>query len=704
MSGEAVELPRPFGRYTLLERLNVGGMAEVYIGSTKGIGGFEKQVAIKVIHPRYSEDRQFVQMLIQEAKLTVLLNHINIVQTFDLGREGENYFIVMEYVNGVDGFRLAKRAKKQGQLLPVDVCAYVMAEVCAGLDYAHRRRDEQGRPLNIVHRDVSPQNVLISFDGEVKVTDFGIAKAALSEEETEVGVIKGKYHYMSPEQAWGDPVDARGDVFSAGLVLYELLSGDLVYRSKNIVRLLDEVRRAEIKPPHHKRSDLPWGIVDIVMRACAKRPGDRYQSAGEMSQALREFLYSDFPQFRANRLVDLTEQLFGEDFDSGEMSKASSQSMPAMAGEEFAPDPDQSVLFGLNELANAQGKGGLRARSEGTNSATSPSETVDFRGIRGLRTNPVQENVDESFEEEKTVFEATPYGERVGAEKVEVTEPSLSSSRPHSVSGSKRPSLLARAASSLGELPSAPKPAPPPADPFPDGFAPRASLPSHAGPQPDRSAPRHSAPEARGSASVAQNAVAQSGPSPLAPVPDKTIPDVTGGSTKRRWGALLFVGASLLAVLGFLVVRAVAGPSSIMMHVVSIPHGAEVWVNGTRIRGVTPLRSLQPVPEGGEIGMEIRLAGYEPWTKRVRVANETSHVVASLRPSPAVLHVLSKPSGARVWIDNEAVGETPVPVEGLRVGQTVLVRAAKKGYRPRSETVEIAEKNGELSLELKPRK
>ena len=159
MTGDGVELPRPFGRYTLHERLNVGGMAEVYVGSTKGIGGFEKQVAIKVIHPRYSQDRHFVQMLIQEAKLTVLLNHVNIVQTFDLGREGDNYFIVMEYINGVDAFRLGKRARSLGEGLPVDACAHLLAEACAGLDYAHRRRDEQGRALNIVHRDVSPQNV-----------------------------------------------------------------------------------------------------------------------------------------------------------------------------------------------------------------------------------------------------------------------------------------------------------------------------------------------------------------------------------------------------------------------------------------------------------------------------------------------------------------------------------------------------------------
>lgn len=663
-------------------------MAEVYIGSTKGIGGFEKQVAIKVIHPRYSEDRHFVQMLIQEAKLTVLLNHVNIVQTFDLGREGDNYFIVMEYINGVDGFRLAKRAKRLGEPLPVDVCAYVMAEVCAGLDYAHRRRDGEGRALNIVHRDVSPQNVLISFDGEVKVTDFGIAKAALSENETEVGVIKGKYHYMSPEQAWGDPVDPRGDVFSAGLVLYELLTGDLVYRSKNIVRLLDEVRRAEIKPPHHRRSDLPWGIVDIVMRACAKRPGDRYQSAAEMSQALREFLYSEYPQFRTSQVVDLTLHLFGDDLDTGEMSMVTSQSMPAMASSEFAPDPDQSVLFGLKDLAKAAGEvPPIKAEPSKPSFNQPAGATVDFLAMRmDERDEPQVEDLVEEFDDdEKTIFDAAPFGEQAG--ETQETENSEQSQGSGSSRSTRQPSLLERAASSMGQLPEAPRPA----------FAPAAAPLVQKFESPGQSfAPQPSSPLANTDPPPAPHAQQRAGW-------QVWLDKVQSQAPWARWAALGALGVLLLSVLVFLVGRVVSGPSSIMMHVVSIPHGAEVWVNGTRVRGVTPLRSLQPIPKTGLIDMEVKLEGYETWHESISVAADTSHVVAALRPSPAILSVQSEPAGAKVWVNNQVVGKTPVSVEGLRVGQTVLVRAAKNGYLSQSESIKITKATGEISLALQSR-
>jgi serine/threonine protein kinase len=191
-------------------------MAEVYVAKTQGIGGFEKLLAIKVIHPTYSEDEQFITMLVEEAKLSVLLNHNNVVQTFDLGCTEDTYFIAMELVEGADCYRMLKALRQRKALLPLDICAYIVSAVCSALDYAHRKRDSGGNPLRIVHRDVSPQNVLVSFSGDVKLADFGIAKAALRTQDTQVGIIKGKYYYMSPEQAWGDPMDHRSDIFSAG--------------------------------------------------------------------------------------------------------------------------------------------------------------------------------------------------------------------------------------------------------------------------------------------------------------------------------------------------------------------------------------------------------------------------------------------------------------------------------------------------------
>src|SRR5687768_16231380 len=217
--------PVVYGKYQLLDLLARGGMAEVYRAKSHGVEGFEKVLVIKRILPELGENPQFVEMFINEAKIAVTLSHANIVQVFDLGRADESYFIAMEYVAGYDLATVLARGHRLGRPIPQELAVYVVSELAKGLDYAHRRRDAQLRPLNIVHRDVSPQNVLISFESEVKLTDFGIAKAALavsSEENTEAGVLKGKYAYMSPEQARGEEVDSRTDMFALGVVLHEL--------------------------------------------------------------------------------------------------------------------------------------------------------------------------------------------------------------------------------------------------------------------------------------------------------------------------------------------------------------------------------------------------------------------------------------------------------------------------------------------------
>lgn len=324
------DLPQPFGQYTLLRRIAVGGMAEVYVAKTAGVAGFEKLAALKVIHPRLSEDEHFTQMLVEEAKIAVLLTHVNIAQTLDLGLVDGTYYIAMEFVEGADAYRVMRRCSELRKAMPIDVAAFVAAEMCNGLDYAHRKRDPKtGQPLHIVHRDISPQNVLISFAGEVKIVDFGIAKAASRSTQTEVGVIKGKYYYMSPEQAWGDPMDHRSDVFSTGVVLYELLTGRMLYQDVDVPKLLDKVRKADIPRPETRRPSIPKALSDIVMKALARRPEDRWASAGEMGQALHQFLYSTSPTFTAARLADLLALLFPE--ESGrQLPSAAMDALPAI--------------------------------------------------------------------------------------------------------------------------------------------------------------------------------------------------------------------------------------------------------------------------------------------------------------------------------------------------------------------------------------
>src|SRR5688572_5185570 len=293
---------RQFGPYRLVQQIAVGGMAEIHLAKTHGIAGFEKYVALKMIHPNFSQDEQFILMLIDEAKITVQLQHVNVAQTFDLGRVGDTYYITMEFVDGADLYKLLRRASERNIPTPVDVAAYIAKEMATGLDYAHRKRDMVGRPLGIVHRDVSPQNVLISHAGEVKLVDFGIAKATMRVRQTAVGVIKGKYYYMSPEQAWGDPLDHRSDVFSTGIVLYEMLTGQMLYLEEDLHRLLDMVRKANIAPPSTLRRDVPPQLERIVMHALAKRLDDRYQSAADFATDLERFLHVYSPVFTASKL------------------------------------------------------------------------------------------------------------------------------------------------------------------------------------------------------------------------------------------------------------------------------------------------------------------------------------------------------------------------------------------------------------------
>ena len=211
---------RQFGPYQLVKQIAVGGMAEIHLAKTRGIAGFEKFCALKMIHPNFAQDEQFIEMLIDEAKIAVQLQHANIAQIFDLGKVDDSFFIALEYVHGRDLRSIFDRMRNKGEIMPISMACYVTMQVCEGLDYAHNKRDAQGRELNLIHRDISPQNVLIGYEGECKLIDFGIAKAAGKASKTQAGILKGKFGYMSPEQVRGLPIDKRSDIFAVGIVLY----------------------------------------------------------------------------------------------------------------------------------------------------------------------------------------------------------------------------------------------------------------------------------------------------------------------------------------------------------------------------------------------------------------------------------------------------------------------------------------------------
>ncbi len=302
--------PVVYGKYQLLELLARGGMAEVFKAKSHGVEGFEKVLVIKRILPELSSNPDFVEMFINEAKIAVTLSHANIVQVFDLGRADDTYFIAMEYVAGSDLATVLRRARKYGKPLPVSLAVYLISEVAKGLDYAHRRRDSDLQPLNIVHRDVSPQNVLISYEGEVKLTDFGIAKARGSVEEgTAAGVLKGKYAYMAPEQARGKDVDARTDLFSLGTVLYECLAGRSPFLAASTYDTLQRVRSGESKPLAEVAPEVPEELSAIVARAMSPDPTERYEDAGRFYEELVQFLYGTGQRVGGHDLSNYLDQL-----------------------------------------------------------------------------------------------------------------------------------------------------------------------------------------------------------------------------------------------------------------------------------------------------------------------------------------------------------------------------------------------------------
>jgi tetratricopeptide (TPR) repeat protein/tRNA A-37 threonylcarbamoyl transferase component Bud32 len=275
-----------FGKYSLIRRIGAGGMAEVYLARTTVAQGLAKILVIKKIHGAYARSRQFVHMFVDEAKIALGLNHPNIVQVFDFGVVGDTYFLAMEHVEGLDVLRLLQDCAHERRRVPYGLAAYLVQQVAKGLDYAHRKTDEFGEPLAIVHRDISPQNVLVSWEGAVKIVDFGIARARDVHEEE--GVIKGKFAYMSPEQARGEAVDCRSDVFSAGIVLHELVCGRPLFVGRG-KEALDQVKAGAIPPPRDHAPDLPESLERVVLRALAFHRDDRYQSARELQLDLGRF-------------------------------------------------------------------------------------------------------------------------------------------------------------------------------------------------------------------------------------------------------------------------------------------------------------------------------------------------------------------------------------------------------------------------------
>lgn len=309
-----IEQHEKFGKYILLEKLAMGGMAEVYLAKAPSAGGISKFVAIKRILPQFSENPDFIDMFKDEAKIAINLNHSNVVSIFEFGMEKEQFFLVLEYVEGRNLRQILNKIKKTRQQLSTEQILYVVKEVAAGLDNAHRCLDgSTGRPLNIIHRDMSPQNIMVSFEGEVKVIDFGIAKAESQVESTRAGTLKGKFGYMSPEQVDGKSVDLRTDIFSLGTVLWELLANDRLFVANNEMNTLRKIRDCQIPSLRKINPNIPQELDNIVNKALARDRNLRYQTSAALHKDLNRFLNRHYPDFSSQDFSVFIKNLYANE-------------------------------------------------------------------------------------------------------------------------------------------------------------------------------------------------------------------------------------------------------------------------------------------------------------------------------------------------------------------------------------------------------
>ncbi len=279
-------------RYHVIERIDAGGMAEVFKANSTSLQGFEKLVAIKRILPNLTKNERFVRMFLDEAKVSLHLNHTNCVQVFDLGLANGTYFIVMEFVDGTNLKNIIERISDEGRTMPPEEAAFIALEICKGLAHAHSKKDQKNQHLSIVHRDISPPNILLSREGEVKITDFGLAKAKSQVETTDPGIVKGKFGYLSPEAAHGEEVDARTDIFAIGILMWEMLTGERLFLGETDVETLQQVRKNKVPALEKYRNDVPPEFEKIIRKALHSDIEVRYQSARELGQSLAEFLFA----------------------------------------------------------------------------------------------------------------------------------------------------------------------------------------------------------------------------------------------------------------------------------------------------------------------------------------------------------------------------------------------------------------------------
>ncbi len=649
MSNEPGILPKPvpFGKYYLLERINVGGMAEVYKAKTFGVEGFERLLAVKKILSSIAEDESFITMFIDEAKIAGQLSHPNIAQIFDLGKVDDSYFIAMEYISGKDVKTIFERARRLGEKVDIPRVCYLIMKVCEGLAYAHDKNDSQGNPLNIVHRDISPQNILLSYEGEVKIIDFGIAKATGKQSQTQVGILKGKFSYMSPEQVRGLHVDHRSDLFSLGIVLYELLTLERLFLGESDFDTLEKIRKVEMSPPSLYNPHIPKELEDIVLKALAKSPDERYQDAHELAEALERFMRNQGYYFTNKDLANSMKEAFSADIEFEnkkiEYYRGLNLTAPTEEGEARLEPPEGADDGGGLEWGEEEMETQIFDRSSDAVEAITESQIVYAEDADFIEVDEDEEVGD-------------------GDETIEYNRWDIQESfEQREIDTGQNPSF-------------------------------------------DANVDRHSQPQSP--SSRRSHDTDQIGLPQQRREPQVTVQSMSPRAANKR-NPLLVVAAvaALVIAVGLGVYFVTQSDSKPAIVFETEPEVVDIFINGDKVHsGKTPF-THEVAP--GETEIRIVSDGHKAYTKSLELEpgntyslNQTLELAA---PTKGGLFVKSEPSGATIEIDGEERDEkTPLTLEDLEAGE-YTVKLSHEDYFPAEETVEVDGEVEELSVELRPK-
>ncbi len=745
-----MQKPILFGKYYLLERINVGGMAEVFKAKAIGVEGFERLVAVKRILPNIAEDDEFIEMFVDEAKIAVQLTHANIAQIFDLGKVGDSYFIALEYVHGKDLRAVFNRARNRGEPVPLSMACFTIMKVCEALDYAHNKKDPGGRPLNFVHRDVSPQNMLISYDGDVKVIDFGIAKAAGKASRTRAGILKGKFGYMSPEQVKGMDIDRRSDVFGVGICLYELLTGERLFAGESDFATVEKVRKVDIMPPSTYNRRIPEELEQIVLKALAGEVEERYQTAMELHEDLESFTYATGHTFNRKDLGVYMRKVFSEELAQ---ESARDQKYNALMLSEVHKDqsddsggtPDSDVLSLVSNRAPRN----------------APSETLRPGGSVGSSRSLEQQKLRIPYQRFNTLTGIPSVDEKQPrhlSEPDDLKQPKTKPAvppvvpRPQSIppsfaqqnQGAPPPRFSAdwddELATQIYDKPEVGLEdlSPEPVTPAPD-FDERATVPdpqprnlSHQAPvQTNPVAAGHQQPARFPSGPYAGIGAPQSNPPATAPVAQQQYLQVEQPLTPQAVAPqfddpdypllpeefpqpqrsktpiyIAAVVAIMLVIVGAAVGMKIVSeePESGVIHLTTLPKDAMVKLDDRVASGnKSPYIISNVTPDVTHI-LEVSKKGYEPWSLELVVnPKEVKQLeTVTLRPAKSGFSLDSDPSGAKVFIDGVELAQiTPVEVTAISPGSHRIRVEHSNAYHPWEIPINIV---AGTVLELPPAK